>query len=47
MSLEVWVIGSNNGADSSSPVMEFVIDHGRCAGVALSENETRQVSLGT
>ena len=40
------VIGSNNGVDSS-PVMEFVIDHGRCAGVTLSENEKRQVSLGT
>ena len=40
------VIGSNNGVDSS-PVMEFVIDHGRCAGVTLSENEKRQVSIGT
>ena len=43
---ESMVIGSNNGVDSS-PVMEFVIDHGRCAGVTLSENEKRQVSIGT
>ena len=35
------VIGSNVGV----AVTEFNIDHKRCAGVVLSENETRQVSV--
>ena len=31
--------------DDSNGVTEFNIDHERCAGVVLSENETRQVPM--